>query len=76
MTPTQSKVSAVLAALVAMFVKQYAVHGTINPIELGEWVVANWDLTFGFLLMGWQLLKRQHDVSPAMLAKVEADQPG
>lgn len=74
MTPLQSKLSAVLLAVGAMLLKQYKVHGSIDPIELGEWIVTNWDLTFGFAIMGWQLFKRQHDISPAMLQKAVNDE--
>lgn len=57
MNPTQSKVSAVLLSLFVMFSKQYAVHGTLDPIALGEWVAANWDIVFSFLLVGWTFLR-------------------
>lgn len=65
MTPTQSKISAVALALVAMLLKQYKVHGNIDPIELGEWVVANWDLAFGGLVVGWAYLRSEWLVKKA-----------
>lgn len=57
MTPAQSKVSAVLLSLVVMFSKQYALHGRLDPIALGEWVVANWDVVFSGLILGWAFLR-------------------
>jgi hypothetical protein len=65
MTPTQTKISAVALALVSMLLKQYKVHGHIDPIELAEWGVANWDMIFGGLLIGWAFLRRHGDLAPA-----------
>lgn len=57
MTANQSKVSAVLLSLFVMFSKQLAVHGSIDPVALGEWVVQNWDIVFSGLLIGWAFLR-------------------
>lgn len=73
MTPNMTKLWTVVGALAAMLLKQYKVTGHIDIIELGEWVIANWDVMGAGLLLGWQLLKRQHDISPKMMRVVEAD---
>jgi hypothetical protein len=59
MTPAQSKVSAVALSLFMMLTKQYAVHGRLDPVELVDWVAANWDIVFSFLIIGWTFLRSQ-----------------
>lgn len=57
MTSGQSKVSAVVLALVTMLGKQYLVHGSLDPAALLEWVIGNWDILFGGLMIGWAFLR-------------------
>lgn len=59
MNTTQSKASAVLLSLFVMFSKQLAIHGRLDPVALGEWVVANWDILFAGLVVGWAFLRER-----------------
>jgi hypothetical protein len=65
MNATQAKVSAVLLSLFVMFSKQLAIHGKLDPIALGEWVVANWDVLFAGLVVGWTFLRSRWLVKAA-----------
>lgn len=57
MNATQSKASAVALSLFVMFSKQYAMHGKLDPVALANWVVANWDVVFSGLILGWAFLR-------------------
>lgn len=62
LSPLQTKILAVAATLLGMLIKQYASHGYIDPMELAQWVSANFDILIGGFAIGAVTVPRKEEL--------------